>query len=274
MTSPDGLADLLAPFAGNPGGAGIISDFDGTLSQIVLDAPSARPLDGVPEVLVALGRRYRRVGVVSGRPASFLLDRLCVDGRPPDGLSISGLYGLERAEGVEVHVHPAALHWVDAVEAVACAADVEAPSGVWVERKGLAVTLHVRSAPEQAGWAESFARTHAAVSGLAVHPGRMSFELRPPVEVDKGTVVAEMLDGLHVACFLGDDLGDLPAFDALDRFRAAGGTALKVGVRSREAPAELVARADLLVDGPDGALGLLRRLLELAAPQGRAEART
>jgi trehalose 6-phosphate phosphatase len=61
---------------------------------------------------------------------------------------------------------------------------------------------------------------------------------------------------------LGDDLGDLPAFDALDRHVAAAPahTALRVGVRSSEAPAELIERADLLVDGPDGALTTLRAL--------------
>lgn len=264
MTSPDRLPELLAPFADRPGAAGIISDFDGTLSPIVDDAPRARPLPGVPEVLLALATRVRRVAIVSGRPVAFLLDRLTLDGRPPSGLALSGLYGLERAEGVDVHVHPDALRWVDAVEQVAKAGDAEAPPGVWIERKGLAVTVHVRTAPEQASWAEAFARTHAAVTGLVVHPGRMSYELRPPVEVNKGTVVAEMLEGLEVACFLGDDVGDLPAFDALDRFQADGGTALKVGVRSTEAPAELLARADLLVDGPAGALDLLRRVLALA----------
>lgn len=264
MTSPDRLPELLAPFGERPGSAGVISDFDGTLSLIVDQAPEARPLPGVTEVLLRLATTLRRVAIVSGRPVAFLLDRLTVDGRPPSGLALSGLYGLERAEGIEVHVHPGALAWVDAVEQVARAGEADAPAGVWIERKGLAVTVHVRTAPEHAKWAEVFARTHAAVTGLIVHPGRMSFELRPPVEVNKGTVVEEMLDGLEVACFLGDDLGDLPAFDALDRFRAGGGTALKVGVRSPEAPAELLARADLLVDGPAGSLDLLRRLLAVA----------
>ena len=64
---------------------------------------------------------------------------------------------------------------------------------------------------------------------------------------------------------MGDDAGDLPAFAALDRFAAAGGTALRVAVASDEAPPELLAAADLLVDGPEGVVALLR---QLGAPFG------
>jgi trehalose 6-phosphate phosphatase len=89
----------------------------------------------------------------------------------------------------------------------------------------------------------------------------MSWELRAPVRRDKGTVVTELAEGLSAACFMGDDVGDLPAFDALDRLDAAGVAVLKVGVRSEEAPVELLERADVVVDGPAGVVDLLRRLL-------------
>ncbi|MGH9269584.1 MAG: trehalose-phosphatase, partial [Acidimicrobiales bacterium] len=127
--------------------------------------------------------------------------------------------------------------------------------------KGLSVTLHVRGAPEHEGWAWSWANERAARSGLLAIGARLSVELRPPVATDKGTVVAELVDGMAAACFVGDDLGDLPAFDALDRLAAAtGAVVLRVGVRSAEAPAELLSRADVLVDGPAGALSLLEQL--------------
>ncbi len=45
----------------------------------------------------------------------------------------------------------------------------------------------------------------------------MSWELRPPVPTDKGTVVTELAAGLAAVCFVGDDTGDLPAFEALRR---------------------------------------------------------
>ena len=92
----------------------------------------------------------------------------------------------------------------------------------------------------------------------------MSVELHPPIEADKGTALAALartVPGLGAACFLGDDRGDLTAFDALDRLAVEGVVGVRIAVNSQEAPEELLARADLVVDGPLGALGALRALL-------------
>jgi trehalose 6-phosphate phosphatase len=259
MTSPDRLPALVAPLRDAPARAAVVTDFDGTLSPIVPDPPDARPLPGAVEVLHAIAQRYRTVAVVSGRPARFLVDRLDLAACPR--LVAFGLYGLEWTDGEVIVEHADVGPWRSVVDETAVAAEDQAPAGVWVERKGLSVTLHTRNAPDEMEWARSWSEASGAVSGLAVHPGRMSYELRPPVPVDKGTVVTDLVRDATAACFLGDDRGDLAAFDALDRLAANGGAALRVGVRSDEAPAELLERADVTVDGPSGALDLLRALL-------------
>jgi trehalose 6-phosphate phosphatase len=67
--------------------------------------------------------------------------------------------------------------------------------------------------------------------------------------------------GARSACFLGDDVGDLPAFAALDRLAAQVGTAVvKVAAADQESPPEVTESADLIVEGPPGALRLLRWL--------------
>jgi trehalose 6-phosphate phosphatase len=253
----------LEPFRTAPDTAAVITDFDGTLSPIVDDPAEARPLDGVVDALHALAAVYGRVAVVSGRPVSFLRDRLELDRRARTRLVVSGLYGIEWLEDGVERVHDTATAYRGAVDEAADRAEEAAPEGVGVERKRFTVTLHVRTHPEHSDWARSWARATAHTTGLVVHEGRRSFELRPPVDVDKGHVVTDLIAGRKAACFLGDDLGDLPAFDALDRLAAADTTAsvLRVGVRSAEAPAELLERADLLVDGPEGSLELLRALL-------------
>src|SRR6185436_2250203 len=101
----------------------------------------------------------------------------------------------------------------------------------------------------------------AARSGLAVHPARMSYELRPPVPHDKGLVLARAAAGLTHVLFAGDDRGDLDAFDALDRLASGDrATVARVAVRSDESPAELLDRADVVVEGPEGVLRLLQAL--------------
>ena len=237
----------------------MLTDFDGTLAPIVDDPAGAVALPGAVELLHELAARYKTVAVVSGRPIGFLRERLRLD-EAGGRIVAYGLYGLQCTDGTRDVDHAEAVSWRPTVADVAAAAERDAPEDVTVERKGLSVTLHVRTAPSEVDWARSWADTQAAVSGLIVHPGRMSYELRPPVDIDKGTIVGQLTEDVDAACFFGDDLGDLDAFDALDRREADGVHAVRVGVRSAEAPAELIERADLLVDGPAGVLELLRRL--------------
>jgi trehalose 6-phosphate phosphatase len=62
---------------------------------------------------------------------------------------------------------------------------------------------------------------------------------------------------------LGDDIGDLPAFAALDRLAAgAGATVVKVAAADQECPPEMAASADVIVEGPPGALRLLQWLAQ------------
>jgi trehalose 6-phosphate phosphatase len=254
---PDQLDERLAPLVADPASSGIFSDFDGTLAAIVDDPSAARALDGVVDVLAGLARRYRRVGVISGRPAAFLADRL-----GGHGLLLSGLYGLETAGDDGVRITPEAEEWRQAVDEVVARAEATFGTGGagGVERKGLSVTVHYRNDAGRRHQVEAWARREAERSGLALHPARMSVELRPPLARDKGTVLAEEAAGLRAACFLGDDRGDLEAFEALARLASDGVAVVRVAVNSDEAPAELLERADLVVEGPEGALDLLRRL--------------
>lgn len=251
-----GDRERLAPWRDKPEAAAVLSDFDGTLTSIVDDPEVAGPLPGVVDTLARLAQRYRLVAVISGRPVGYLIEHL--GSRP--GITLVGLYGLEKGEGGAVVTLPSARRWRGVVAQVAAAAQAQAPPGVYVERKGLAVGLHVRRAPGLASWVEEWADEQARQTGLVVHVAKMSRELVPPVETDKGVVVADLAAGIESVCYLGDDVGDLPAFDALDRLAAGGVRTLAVAVRSDEAPPDLLARADLIVDGPEGALALLNDL--------------
>jgi trehalose 6-phosphate phosphatase len=251
--------DRLSPWLTRPRQAAVLTDFDGTIAPIVVDPAKAVPLPGVPASLASLAARYARVAVISGRPVAYLVEHLGGEA-DLDGVTLVGLYGLERVRGGRVEEVGAAARWRPVVDQVARAAAREAPAGVGVEHKGLAVTLHVRAAPERQGWVGSWAAAEAAASGLVAHPGRMSVELRPPLDTDKGTVVTELAGGLDAVCYFGDDRGDLPAFAALSRMSQAGRDVLAVAVRSDESPAELLAAADLVVEGPAGVLGVLQAL--------------
>jgi trehalose 6-phosphate phosphatase len=249
------LPAALQVLVSNPQQAGVYTDFDGTLAPIVDDPGAAHALDGAADVLASLAQRYARVGVISGRPVRFLLDNA---GAP--GVDLWGEYGLERAMNGEVRAADGAVAWRGIVEDVAGRADA---TGVAerVERKSLSLTLHWRADRDREQAVRSWAADEAARTGLELANARMAVELRPPLQRDKGTALSEAAAGLGAACFLGDDRGDLAAFDALDRLAAEGVHVTRIGVRSPEMPPELEQRADLIVDGPQGALALLEALL-------------
>ncbi len=122
--------------------------------------------------------------MISGRPTAFLAEVL---GAPP-GVTLAGLYGLERAlQG------PAHDTWASVIDEVVAEATATAPEGVYVEPKGLTVTLHWRHVPEHEGWVLAFAARQRDARGLMVVQGRHERELRPPLDVDKGTVVRALV---------------------------------------------------------------------------------
>jgi trehalose 6-phosphate phosphatase len=66
--------------------------------------------------------------------------------------------------------------------------------------------------------------------------------------------------GARAVVVVGDDVGDLPAFAAVAGLEAEGHDGLRVAVRSAEVPPDLLAAADLVLEGPAGVLDFLRRL--------------
>lgn len=249
------LGHLVDELRAEPARTALMLDFDGTLSPIVDDPATAAPLPGAADVLSRLHATYGLVAVVSGRPLRHLEEHL------PAGPTLVGLYGLESAVEGRVERHPDAEVWRPVVDDVAAAASAELPTGVGVEHKGLSITLHVRTHPELADLVDSWAAEAGRRTGLLVRSARRSAELHPPVRADKGTVVDGLVSGFRTACFIGDDVGDLPAFDALDRFADAGGRAVRVVVESSETDPALLARADAVAAGPPAVLDLLRALL-------------
>lgn len=248
------IVDRRDQLRDDPDSSVILCDFDGTLAPIVDDPAEAQPLARIPELLASLADHYRTVGVVSGRPVEFLARFF------PPSVALAGLYGLELQDAGRRVENPDAEQWRPVIDSVARAAVVDGPDGVGVEPKGLSLTLHYRTRPDIAEAVETWAAEQAARHGLDARPARMSVELHPPLPVDKGTAVTSLTTGARHACFVGDDLGDLAAFGALDRLAAEGVTVVRVAVRSSEAPDALLERADLVVDGPAGVRDLLRDL--------------
>jgi trehalose 6-phosphate phosphatase len=223
-------------------------DFDGTLAPIHDDPDEVQPAPGVIEAIADLTTRVRRVTLVSARPVDFLRTRF-----PGVPLALHGLYGLESQHTPgETVTYPPALRWTDAVAELARRAERELPPEVLVEYKRLSVALHYRSAPQLRDTVHAWAQQEADRHGLREQEGRMVIELKPSVQRDKGSVVAEEIEGFSCAWYFGDDLGDLTAFRVLAARQAEDPNFLgvRVAVSNPETGAEVAAAADLHLDGP------------------------
>ncbi|MEA2622438.1 MAG: trehalose 6-phosphate phosphatase [Chloroflexota bacterium] len=261
----------------------IVSDFDGTLSPIVMDPWGAR-------IVPAARRALRRLAAVDGVHVVLLSGRTALDVASRariGGSTYVGNHGLERgrlarrsrADGLAVDVMP-----VDA-RAAALSEELarEVPRLVadpWlvVERKPGCVAFHFRGAPDVD---EAARRVRAAVDGLdpgaelVRFAGRRVLELRPVGAPGKGDAFRSLLAELKpaAAIALGDDATDAAAFEALREARGRDELdGLAIGVQARaEVPAAVTEAADLVLASPAETarfLGLLAS--SLAATTGDA----
>ncbi|MEU6575605.1 trehalose-phosphatase [Streptomyces sp. NPDC046805] len=261
----EGLAALLA----RPGSAVIGLDFDGTLAPIVADPEQARAHPDAVSALAALAPKVAAVAVVTGRPAGVAVRHGGFAGVPGlEHLVVLGHYGAERWDAVTATVSAPAPHpGVAAVRAElpGFLDRIGAWHGTWIEEKGRALAVHTRRAEDPQAAYEALREPLADLAarhGLIVEPGRLVLELRPP-GMDKGAALLEYAREIGAASVLyaGDDLGDLPAYAAVDKLRSDGVPGLLVCSGSSEVT-ELAERADLVVDGPAGVVRLLKALAD------------
>jgi trehalose 6-phosphate phosphatase len=271
----DGLGALIAQHRT----ALLAVDFDGTLAPIVSQPEAARPHPRASELLRALAASMRAVAVVTGRPPGVAASLLGFTPDEPPNLLVVGHYGLETwtsaaGVGADASVDPRRSERVDRVRVAlpALLLRVGAPSGTRIEDKGASVAVHVRETADPHAALELLReplQRLAESEGLRLEPGRLVFELRPG-GTDKGTALVSLVDvfSARSVCYVGDDLGDIAAFDALDDFRSKGIATLGVFSGAPDEPglADLAERADLQLNGPDAVVAFLEAVLVVVRP--------
>jgi trehalose 6-phosphate phosphatase len=253
-------------------------DFDGTLAPIV-DDPELAYAD--PDAVAALARVGGLLGwivLITGRPAAVAL-RLggFRDHVGFESMIVLGQYGVERWDAAtDTFRLPAEPNAIAAVkDEIRSVLEAHHAAAARIEHKGRAIAVHTRGLDDPSGTLRrlsgplvDLARRH----GLVVEAGRQVLEIRAP-GMDKGkalrSIVAET--AARQVIFAGDDLGDLPAFQAVQQLRDQGMPGLLVCSASIEEKA-LEQISDLLVDGPAGLAAWLTDLAEAIMERGPASA--
>ena len=172
---------------------GLISDMDGTLSPIVKNPADSAVTARNRELLQALHRELALVAIVSGRGAADLRRQV---GLPE--LVYVGNHGLEQMDGDKVVAVPEAAAYRPALETAKAAVESQQVPGMWLEDKGVTLSVHYRNAPNPMGVKARYQpimEQIAGENGLRFFMGRMIFELRPPIEIDKVSTGSRRLPG-------------------------------------------------------------------------------
>jgi trehalose 6-phosphate phosphatase len=244
---------------------GVMTDIDGTISPIA-PTPDAAYVTAVAQAhLARLAEHLDLVAAISGRAAA---DAARLVGLPQ--LTYIGNHGLEVWENGAAQPAPVAEPFVATIRTVLQEAEARLQlPGVLFEDKGVTASVHYRQTENpQAAEAEIGAVLEELTEahGLRLTGGRMVWEIRPPLEVNKGVAVRRLVEqhGLRGAIFLGDDRTDADAFAVLHELRGQGTcTTLAIGVTGPDTPAVVRETADVLVDGIEGIERVLGQMVEI-----------
>ena len=234
--------DLLGRLAEDPTRAALFLDVDGVLAPIVPRPEDARVPDKTREELRRLNALYALVACISGRAGA---DAQRIVGVPD--LVYVGNHGLE--------LDGEAAGWGERLQRFL--AEIAWPA---TENKRLTASLHYRGSQDEAAARAALedVKARAEHEGFVARFWRKVLEVLPPLDVNKGTAVWQLLAkrSLRRALYAGDDTTDLDGFRALDGLDVS----VRVAVASHESPPGLREAADLVVANPEEFVSLLRRL--------------
>lgn len=232
---------------------GLVTDVDGTISHIVNDPTAAQVTDRNQSLLAELSQLLPLVAALSGRGARDIHDRVGIE-----SMVYIGNHGMERWHKGDTQLPARIVAYRPAMIATRESLEPYLMPGMILEDKGATLTLHYRQTQDPASVMKTFTplvESCAAQHGLTMYQGRMVFEIRPPVDINKGTAFQQLIEefDLSAAIYIGDDTTDADALRMAKNLRQEGIChAIALGVTSEDTPPLVLESSDLLADGiPD-----------------------
>ena len=236
----------------------LLLDFDGTLAPIVEDPQKAVPPAEVSDNIAKLTAYIEILGIVSGRELEFLENVFAQYRNINNRIKLFGLYGNHSNDKEFSDTHSQV--WMDE-QLTESILELLKPvrDQAEIEIKKTGIVIHYRKNPSSERTVLALAGKAARQFNLVLNPGKKVVELTLDGQVNKATVVEYVARSAGAICYLGDDYGDIPAFDAVN---SMGKNGLSVAVYSKEAPAELLTKSQLILSDTQAVHELIHMLAD------------
>jgi trehalose-phosphatase len=206
----------------------LLSDYDGTLTPIAPRPRDAVLPPGIRDKLTRLAEKPAfSVGVISGRGLPEIKSMVGIE-----GIYYAGNHGLE-IEGPGIsYITPAAGTARPMMRELAgqLAAELADIDGVIIQDKELSISVHYRLVAKEAARrvtdiVHRLTTVPCNEGKIRVFSGKKVWEVRPPVDWDKGKAVSAIAGEIEklrrpqrlLTVFLGDDITDEDAFRVVQR---------------------------------------------------------
>ncbi len=256
--------ELISEFK-NDKNTAIITDIDGTISEIVPTPGEAVVNADMKQAIVKLKEKFKLVGVISGRSVYKAQEMVGVD-----GILYVGNHGMEYIFDGEYFLVPEVKEYLSQIKQCGGQLNEELCHipGILFEDKGICHSIHYRQCnnPEMVRSKIIKSIQNSPHSkNLQISEGRKLVELKPPSSYDKGTIINKIIEeyDLKKIIYLGDDITDVDAFKRLNELEKDQIIrSVSVLVISKEIPTHIKNSASFFLLNIKEVLRLFRWLLD------------
>jgi trehalose-phosphatase len=211
----------------------LCADFDGTMCPIKPRPEDARLPEDIRFLLHKIaGKKRISCAIVTGRALKDIQQKIGLR-----DLIFAANHGLEISGRNRNYVYPAAKKCIPVITEISrkLSRQVSAFPRAALEKKGLTISLHYRLVKGERlarlrGIFRQIINPYLAEGKIKFTSGKKVWEVRPPVDWDKGKAVLWLRQKLRykdtLAIYIGDDLTDEDGFRAVNKL---GGISILVG---------------------------------------------
>lgn len=229
----------------------VITDIDGTISEITSEPSHAKITPDMRNTLLVLSSKFKFVGVLTGRDINDALNIIKLK-----KIVYIGNHGLQRIKNGKITIDPQVEAYIPIIKEIyeELTTKLEYSNGFDLEFKTLSITVHYNKCDPKCQAKKVILDTISTMTLgklVKVIEGRDLLEIRPPVGDDKGSILQKFIseNKIKKIIYLGDDINDVCAFKKLKELSQKHEiTGISIAVNSKEVPDHVKKAANFYVE--------------------------